>query len=157
MTPAIVLLIVRIVLAVCLYAFLAAALVLLWRDLRTPGSGGSTGPAPGAHLTAMGERASVQALIPLVEINLLGRAADNTIRVDEVTVSSHHARIVFRSGQWILEDLGSRNGTRVNGIAVEGPMVITYGDSLQFGEVMFGLRAGGVPEAPPSAGSSTGV
>lgn len=157
MTPAVVLLIVRIALAICLYVFLAAALILLWRDLRTPGSGGSTTPVPGAHLTGLDERPGVQAPIPLVEINLLGRAADNTIRVDDVTVSSHHARIAFRSGQWILEDLGSRNGTRVNGIAVEGPMVITYGDDLQFGEVMFGLRAGGVPEAPPSAESSTAV
>lgn len=157
MTPAVALLIVRIVLAVCLYAFLAGALALLWRDLRSPGSDGSTSPAPGAHLSAMGEMAGLRALIPLVEINLLGRAADNTIRVDDATVSAHHARIAYRSGQWILEDLGSRNGTRVNGIALEGPTVITYGDDLQFGEVLFGLRAGGLPEPPHSAEGSTAV
>ena len=90
-----------------------------------------------------------------LETNLVGRAADNTIRVDHVTVSSHHARIAFRSGRWILEDLGSRNGTRVNGIAVEGPLVITYGDDLQFGEVVFGLRAGAVPEASRASMGST--
>lgn len=157
MTPAVVLLVVRMVLALCLYAFLAVALILLWRDLRAPGIGGHAIVAPGAHLMAMGEVPGVQAPIPLIEINLLGRAADNTIRVDDVTVSSHHARIAFRSGQWIVEDLGSRNGTRVNGIAVEGPMVITYGDDLQFGEVTFGMRAGGVPEASPLAGSPTAL
>lgn len=157
MTPAVALLIVRIALAVCLYAFLAAALVLLWRDLRAPGSGRS-GAVPGAHLVAEdGGGDNPHGLIPLIETNLLGRAADNTIRVDDVTVSSHHARIVFRSGQWILEDLGSRNGTRVNGIAVAGPMVITYGDDLQLGELVFGLRAGGVPEASSAVGSPTGT
>jgi hypothetical protein len=151
MTPAVALLIVRSVLAVCLYVFLAVVLVLLWRDLRSP-SAGRTSPVPGAHLIPLGERADLGSSIPLAEINLLGRAEDNTIRVDDVTVSSHHARVSFRSGQWILEDIGSRNGTRVNGIAVEGPMVVTYGDDLQFGEVVFGLRAGGVIETPPTAG-----
>jgi pSer/pThr/pTyr-binding forkhead associated (FHA) protein len=113
---------------------------------------------PGAHLAAKdGGGDNPQGLIPLVETNLLGRAPDNTIRVDDVTVSSHHARIVFRSGQWILEDLGSRNGTRVNGIAVAGPMVITYGDDLQLGELVFGLRAGGVPEPSSAVGSPTGT
>jgi len=156
MTPAVVLLIVRILLAVCLYAFLAGALVLMWRDLRAPASGGAA-PVPGAHLAAMGGGPDSQAPIPLVETNMVGRAVDNTIRVDDGTVSSHHARIVFRSGQWLLEDLGSRNGTRVNGIAVEGPMVITYGDDLQFGEVGYALRAGGVPDASSRAGSPSGT
>ncbi len=94
----------------------------------------------------MGVPEAPGAPIPLGEISLLGRAADNTIRIDDPTISQHHARIGFRSGQWILEDLGSRNGTRVNGITVEGPLVITYGDDLQFGEVMLGLRPGPVPE-----------
>lgn len=146
MSPAVVLLIVRLLLAVCLYAFLATALVILWRDLRGAGSGLAV-PAPAAHLVRLGPIETPEAPIPLGEISLFGRAADNTIRIDDPTVSQHHARIAFQSGQWILEDLGSRNGTRVNGIAVEGPLVITYGDDLQFGEVMLGLRPGRVPEA----------
>ncbi len=146
MSPAVVLLIVRLLLAVCLYAFLAAALVILWRDLRGTGPGHAL-PAPAAHLVRLGKIEAPEAPMPLGEISLFGRAADNTIRIDDTTVSQHHARIVFQSGQWILEDLGSRNGTRVNGIAVEGPLVITYGDDLQFGEVMLGLRAGRAPEA----------
>jgi hypothetical protein len=146
MSPAVALLIVRVLLAVCLYLFLATALVILWRDLRRAGSGLAV-PAPAAHLVRLGRPEAPEAPIPLGEISLLGRAADNTIRIDDPTISQHHARIAFRSGQWILEDLGSRNGTRVNGITVEGPLVITYGDDLQFGEVMLGLRPGRVPEA----------
>jgi len=145
MSPAIVLLIVRVLLAACLYAFLAAVLVILWRDLRGTGTAASL-PAPAAHILLIEPTEGPGAAIPLGEINLLGRAADNTIHIDDPTVSQHHARIAFRTGQWILEDLGSRNGTRVNGFAVEGPLVITYGDDLQFGEVMFGLRPGHPPE-----------
>ena len=152
MTPAVALLIVRGALAICLFAFLAIALAMMWRDLRIPGAGRASA-VPGAHLGATVDGDAVCAPIHLAEINLVGRSADNTIRIDDATVSSHHARIAFRSGQWILEDLGSRNGTLVNGIAVEGPMVITYGDSLQFGEVTYALRAGGVPDASPEAAS----
>jgi len=146
MSPAVALLIVRALLAVCLYVFLATALVILWRDLRRAGSGLAV-PAPAAYLVRLGLAEAPEAPIPLGETSLLGRAADNTIQIDDPTISQHHARIAFWSGQWILEDLGSRNGTRVNGITVEGPLVITYGDDLQFGEVMLGLRPGRVPEA----------
>jgi hypothetical protein len=153
MSPAVVLLIVRVLLAVCLYAFLAAILVILWRDLRGAGSGPAA-PAPAAHLLRLETTDGPGAAIPLGEINLLGRAGDNTIRIEDPTISQHHARIAFQSGQWILEDLGSRNGTRVNGLAVEGPLVITYGDDLQFGEVMLGLRPGRVPEVRSSTDDS---
>jgi FHA domain len=156
MTPAVVLLIVRTLLAICLYAFLAVALVLMWRDLRRPADGGA-GPAPSAHLVLLGEGPGEPSAIPLGDLNLIGRAIDNTIQLEHVTVSSHHARLAFRSGQWILEDLGSRNGTRVNGIAVEGPMVVTYGDAVQFGEVTLGLRAGAVRDASPAATRSSAV
>jgi hypothetical protein len=156
MSPAIVLLTVRVLLAACLYAFLAAVLVILWRDLRETGTAASL-PAPAAHLLLIEPTEGTGAAFPMGEINLLGRAADNTIRIEDPTVSQHHARIAFRTGQWILEDLGSRNGTRVNGFTVEGPLVITYGDDLQFGEVMVGLRPGHPldersprPESPPA-------
>lgn len=145
MTPAVALLIVRAILAVSLYAFLGLALALMWRDLRRS-DGRATGSAPGAHLAGLGEGADAWLRLPLAELNLIGRAADNTIRLEDDTVSAHHARLTFDSGQWILEDLGSRNGTRVNGIVVEGPMVVTHGDDLQFGEVRLGLRAGTVRE-----------
>ncbi len=72
MTPAVVLLVVRMVLALCLYAFLAVALILLWRDLRAPGIGGHAIVAPGAHLTAMGEVPGVQALDPSDRNQLAG-------------------------------------------------------------------------------------
>lgn len=159
MTPAVALLVVRALLALGLYAFLAVVLVSLWRDLRRAG-GGQTAPAAQLIHLDPGERCG--AAYPLADVNLVGRASDNTIAIDDATVSAHHARLSHRSGQWILEDLGSRNGTRVNGIGVEGMLVISYGDDLQLGEVLLGLRAVAArsadepaaagPEAKPPAG-----
>jgi hypothetical protein len=146
MSPAIVLLVVRALLALCLYAFLAVLLVILWRDLRRAGTGHA---AQAAHLKFLGSAEGKRVAFGLNDVNLLGRASDNTIAIEDATVSAHHARLSYQAGQWILEDLGSRNGTRVNGVGVEGMLVVTYGDDLQFGEVLLGLRAG--PAVPATA------
>ena len=54
------------------------------------------------------------------ELTLIGRASSNDIVVDDVEVSRQHAGIRGdRGGHWI-EDLGSRNGTFVNGVQLEG-------------------------------------
>ena len=55
--------------------------------------------------------------VPLAEADIaLGRAASNTVVLDDEFVSSHHARVYrdTRSGQWAIEDLNSTNGTVVN-------------------------------------------
>jgi pSer/pThr/pTyr-binding forkhead associated (FHA) protein len=92
-------------------------------------------------------------------VNLLGRAADNTIRLLDKSVSAYHARLSFQSGQWWLEDLGSRNGTMVNRVRLEGPLVVTYGDVIQLGGVGCVLAPGDARSAEtltpePGSGSS---
>jgi pSer/pThr/pTyr-binding forkhead associated (FHA) protein len=66
----------------------------------------------------------------------LGRSADNDVVLRHPFLSSRHARIYFSGGAYYLEDLGSRNGTRVDGVAVTRPArldrvnVITLADSV---------------------------
>jgi pSer/pThr/pTyr-binding forkhead associated (FHA) protein len=95
--------------------------------------------------------------VPLGSSNLLGRAADNAICLDDPLVSAHHARISFAGGQWLLEDLGSRNGTRVNDLMVESPIALAAGDVLTLGGITLSFEAGpaqdGGRAAPASAGS----
>ncbi|MGD8634401.1 MAG: FHA domain-containing protein, partial [Anaerolineales bacterium] len=77
---------------------------------------------------------------PLDNLNLIGRAADNTIVLDDEIVSAHHARLSYLSDrQWWLEDLGSRNGTAVNAVPVDEPLAVTDGDTISFGNVEFRL------------------
>jgi pSer/pThr/pTyr-binding forkhead associated (FHA) protein len=52
------------------------------------------------------------------ERTTIGRAPDNKIVLDDVSVSTHHAEIICRKGQFLLRDLGSSNGTNVNGQSV---------------------------------------
>jgi pSer/pThr/pTyr-binding forkhead associated (FHA) protein len=53
------------------------------------------------------------------------------------TVSARHARLSFRRDQWWLEDLGSRNGTFLNGEALSAPVVLADMDEVRCGQVSF--------------------
>jgi len=55
------------------------------------------------------------------------------------TVSRRHARLTCESGAWTIEDLGSSNGTRVNGRRLNGPQAFTSDDRLQFGSLACSL------------------
>lgn len=64
----------------------------------------------------------------------VGRLADNTLQIEDGSVSSHHAEIVFEGGQHHLHDLGSTNGTFVNGEQVTD-VILRHGDEVRFGHV----------------------
>lgn len=67
------------------------------------------------------------------ETLLLGRAVDCEVVLDDLTVSRRHARLLFRDGAWVLNDLGSTNGTTVNGTRVTRCQ-LRPGDQLAFGQ-----------------------
>ena len=64
---------------------------------------------------------------------VIGRLADSDFVIDDRTVSRHHATIRREGAFWVLVDLGSKNGTRVNGVPIDGRAVIRPGDELGFG------------------------
>ena len=67
----------------------------------------------------------------------VGRAPDNTFHLDDVSVSSHHAHFAPRENGFILKDLGSTNGTKLNGTLVKAneEHALNAGDKIQFGNV----------------------
>lgn len=67
--------------------------------------------------------------------NLLGRALDASARVESATVSRWHARIVLAAAGATIEDLGSKNGTYLNGRRLSGPATVVDGDTISLGSV----------------------
>jgi hypothetical protein len=63
----------------------------------------------------------------------LGRGEDNTIRLDDLSVSRRHARIVYRRAGYWLSDLGSMGGTWVNGSRLAAPHEIEAGEIIDIG------------------------
>jgi pSer/pThr/pTyr-binding forkhead associated (FHA) protein len=69
--------------------------------------------------------------------SVIGRAKGSAIRIPSAEVSRAHCRLVIQDGTLIVEDLGSLNGTIVNGTAVRGPTQVHPGDVLQVGPARF--------------------
>ncbi|NTW11996.1 MAG: FHA domain-containing protein [Anaerolineales bacterium] len=81
-----------------------------------------TGPTPGAAFILEGDQLNI------------GRDSTNEITINDAEVSRRHARLTFQGGKYVLEDLGSTNGTFVNGQRLAGPRVLKAGEVVSFGE-----------------------
>jgi len=66
-----------------------------------------------------------------------GRAPDNMLEIEDASVSSHHGTLTFRDGDYILRDIGSTNGSRLNGkdLATDTDYHLQDGDSFRLGKV----------------------
>jgi predicted component of type VI protein secretion system len=73
--------------------------------------------------------------------HVVGRAASCDCVVPEECVSRRHAQVWRDGGRWFLRDLGSRNGTRVNGLRVIEPLEVRPGDRVSLGGATYRLRA----------------
>lgn len=71
----------------------------------------------------------------------IGRDPVNGLRLTHETVSRAHAELSNQGGIWVLRDLGSTNGTTVNGRRVIGAVVVREGDQVGFGRMSFRLAA----------------
>ena len=67
----------------------------------------------------------------------IGRTQECDLRIADLSVSRRHARLDRGQDGWLLSDLGSHNGTRVNGWLVREPVPVRPGDVLQFGSAEF--------------------
>lgn len=77
------------------------------------------------------------ALDPEHGLYKIGRASDNDVALEDLSLSRHHACVRFSRGQWLAEDLGSKNGTRLNGERLGGPQPLRAGDELAPGNLTF--------------------
>ena len=64
----------------------------------------------------------------------IGRDPGNQIVIEDSQVSRQHARITPQGGLMVVEDLGSTNGTRVNGLRITGPHTLAHRDAISLGD-----------------------
>lgn len=88
----------------------------------------TSGKMAGSSLSLSGEPVSI------------GRSPDSTLVISDDYTSTNHARISVSSGNWVLTDLGSTNGTLCNGHPVVGTVPLHIGETVTVGQTTFELK-----------------
>ena len=127
-----------------IYLFLFRVVRALLHDLRAAAREPTERPGRLVVLASpSGEPPAGQAF-GLEVITALGRDVNNAIVIEDPFASADHAVLTYRGRSWYIEDLGSTNGSYVNGRRVEGVAPMGFGDELQIGQVRMRLeRAAG--------------
>lgn len=149
-------LLLRVLLALSLYAFLGLAIWMLWRDLEQAVRGASVRGTPMIRLEIMGRKMpSAQRAFWQPEV-ILGRDPRCDVRLADASVSARHTLLSYHHGQWWVDDLGSRNGTRLNHEKVKTATVLATGDEIECGRAHVLIRLAADRTNPvPAAESST--
>ncbi|MGH8884734.1 MAG: FHA domain-containing protein FhaB/FipA [Egibacteraceae bacterium] len=153
--PSIVLHLLQALFLLLLYVFVARAVRAVVRDLRTA-SGPARAAAPRtAPISVARERArrapgELVVHIPdsrpqVIRLNgdsevTFGRAVESTVLLTDPYVSDHHAHVFHDGRGWLVEDLGSTNGTFLNQVKVTSPTPIEPGDQLGIGKTSIEVR-----------------
>lgn len=134
-----------------LYLFVFRVVVMILKDLRRERTGAreTEGVTPGAPV---GDRAAVLRVaesddpryaagqqIRLDRVIYIGRGEENQVNLTGSFASHRHARIIFREGRFFLEDLGSTNGTYINGVRITDPVMLKHGDLIRVADVTLQL------------------
>lgn len=69
--------------------------------------------------------------------NTIGRTDENFILLSDPSISRHHAKIFRHADQYQVQDLGSSNGSTINGKPIKAPVILSSGDQVKFGNVEF--------------------
>ncbi len=105
-------------------------------------------PPPATLSAEPTQRATPHATLANAAQVLIGRHSNCTLTIDSPLVSREHTRLTANNGQWLIEDLGSINGTFVNGRRIRAPVTLKMGDRVGIATFLYrftgdGLRADG--------------
>ena len=138
----------RLLLALALYAFLGWALWTLLQELKQQGDKLATQKIPTLkiHFKIGDTRPSVKNFTQ-AEI-MIGRDTNCDLSMMDEALSAHHARLIHHHGQWWLEDLNSTNGTFLNREILTTPAVVISGDQFKCGNTIFDIQVEEDVESP---------
>ena len=141
----------RLLVLVLMYGLLLALIVALLADARAAGTPHPVvSPPPVRHVATSPPVLTLEVVagsLPTTgrEYHLLapieiGRVASCDICIQNRFVSTRHARIYLRDDDWVVEDLGSTNGSLLNGTPLTAPHRLTAGDRLLIGDTELAVK-----------------
>jgi pSer/pThr/pTyr-binding forkhead associated (FHA) protein len=80
---------------------------------------------------------------------VIGREESIGISLQDPEASRRHARLSWQGGHYVIEDMGSTNGTFVNGVQITSPQILSPGDSIGIGQTALVFQVAGAPVGTP--------
>jgi pSer/pThr/pTyr-binding forkhead associated (FHA) protein len=127
--------------------FIALIYLFLWQVARAIAAHlGGVGAEPSSRRRAGGElvvvRSESQAGLhfSVRDVAVVGRSPEADVMLEDAYASEFHMRLVAKDGRLVLHDLGSTNGTYVNGRRVTSPLALNRGDAVQIGKTVLEVR-----------------
>jgi len=123
------------------YFIIIYALKIMYTDTKSVGKrrNRTRKATSGLEIIVAGENTNLKngGILPIVDNLTMGRKSDNTVILDDKYVSSHHVKIFRRNNEYVLEDLESTNGTKVNDIRIKNSLILKSGDIIKVGTATF--------------------
>jgi pSer/pThr/pTyr-binding forkhead associated (FHA) protein len=129
----------RLIIVLLLYVFVGWIGYSIYMDLRKGVYGKEQAVIPPLSLTATVNDLVQSRQFTIPEITV-GRDPANPFHLEDNTISLRHLKLSYHNNQWWAEDLNSTNGSYLNDIEIESPVVLTNGDELRLGQIYMTIK-----------------
>lgn len=122
-----------------IYLIIFLSLRIMYKDVKNGDRRRRIRKTLGLEIISAGQNSNLKkgGVVPVNGQLTIGRKDDNLLVIIDPYVSSHHVKIFIKNTDYIIEDLGSTNGTLLNGKRLEGKVLLNAGDEIKVGSVLF--------------------
>ena len=135
------LLLLRLLGALLLFFFVGSVCWLIYRDMQVTAVSLAQKSTPVGTIQLISDNSPAPTFYSLLSITTIGRSATNLVVIEDEFASNEHALLIRRGEQWWLEDLGSRNGTLLNDMALLETAVVTPSDIITIGNTQLKIES----------------
>ncbi|MDY6872706.1 MAG: FHA domain-containing protein [Chloroflexota bacterium] len=129
----------RLIIILLLYVFLGWIGYTIFIDLRKQAFHREQRIVPPLTIETVSDDVALSKQFSVPEV-IIGRDPANVFPLEDSTISLRHLKLNFHHHQWWAEDLESTNGSYLNGVKIESPVVLTDGDKLRLGKVLLTIN-----------------
>jgi pSer/pThr/pTyr-binding forkhead associated (FHA) protein len=129
----------RLIVILLLYVFIGWIGYSIFMDLRRDAFKKEPDIIPPLTVETISDEVALSKQFSVPEVTI-GRDPANRFPLEDSTISLRHLKLTFHHHQWWAEDLESTNGSYLNGVKIESPVVLTDGDRLRLGKVLLTIN-----------------
>jgi uncharacterized protein (UPF0248 family) len=129
----------KVIIIAIIYLIIFIALRLMYKDIKNGGRTKNVRKSFGLEVVEAPKDSNLKkgSLVPIHRMITIGRKEDNLLQINDAYASSHHAKVYVKNEEYIVEDLGSTNGTFVNSERISNKVILKAGDEIKIASYIF--------------------